>query len=88
MKEGQGRESITGQHRLNEIRPICLNEITWEGNWAKSIRYLKEDIHVAGLLDGKVVLITGGGSGIGRTTAIRVAREGGMYPRERSRPSR
>src|SRR6516162_5879062 len=36
VKEGQGRESITGQHRL-EIRPICLNEITWEGNWAKSI---------------------------------------------------
>jgi NAD(P)-dependent dehydrogenase (short-subunit alcohol dehydrogenase family) len=31
---------------------------------------------MAGLLDGKVLLITGGGSGIGRATAVCVAREG------------
>src|SRR6516165_11045561 len=32
---------------------------------------------MAGSLDGKVILITGGGSGIGRATSLLIARQGG-----------
>jgi NAD(P)-dependent dehydrogenase (short-subunit alcohol dehydrogenase family) len=32
---------------------------------------------MAGLVQGKIALVTGGGSGIGRATALALAKEGG-----------
>ena len=51
------------------VAPVTSDDDDAPEGWAEKI--------VPGRFDGKTVIVTGGGSGIGRATASRIAREGG-----------
>src|SRR6202012_2371671 len=70
------RRGLAGGHRRlgSAVSGLAQGRPAGIGTFAKAISFKGET--VMGVLDGKVVMVTGGGSGIGRECALIAAREG------------